>query len=103
MAHFDPLWVSGRGARLKEQWGFDYSCLKSKKRLNGRGENPVFGCSQKRSGMPSSTLIRTKLYRPPTTKDVVGHAELYQRLEEGRHLPLTLQRRKKEYRAANAA
>ena len=40
--------------------------------------------------MPSHTLIRTKLYRPPTTKDVVGRAELYERLEEGRHLPLTL-------------
>ncbi|MBW2160106.1 MAG: AAA family ATPase [Deltaproteobacteria bacterium] len=40
--------------------------------------------------MPSRTLIHTKLYRPPTTKDVVGRAELYERLEEGRHLPLTL-------------
>ena len=40
--------------------------------------------------MPSSTLIHTKLYRPPTTRDVVGRAELYERLEEGRHLPLTL-------------
>jgi len=40
--------------------------------------------------MPSSTLIRTKLYRPATTKDVVSRAELYERLEEGRHLPLTL-------------
>jgi LuxR family maltose regulon positive regulatory protein len=40
--------------------------------------------------MPSSTLIRTKLYRPATTKDVVSRGELYERLEEGRHLPLTL-------------
>ena len=40
--------------------------------------------------MRSSTLIHTKLYRPPITRDVVGRAELYERLEEGRHLPLTL-------------
>jgi LuxR family maltose regulon positive regulatory protein len=40
--------------------------------------------------MPSSTLIRTKLYRPPTTRDVVGRPELYERLEQGRGRSLTL-------------
>ena len=37
-----------------------------------------------------STPIRTKLHRPPTAHDVVGRAELYERLEEGRRLSLTL-------------
>ena len=40
--------------------------------------------------MPSRPLIHTKLYRPPTTRDVVGRDKLYERLEEARHLPLTL-------------
>jgi LuxR family maltose regulon positive regulatory protein len=40
--------------------------------------------------MPSPPLIHTKFCRPPVTRDVVGRAELYEQLEEARHLPLTL-------------
>ena len=40
--------------------------------------------------MSATPVIRTKLHRPPTTRDVVGRAELYEKLEENRHLPLTL-------------
>jgi len=40
--------------------------------------------------MPRTALIRTKLHQPPTTRDVVGRTELYERLEEGRRQSLTL-------------
>jgi LuxR family maltose regulon positive regulatory protein len=39
---------------------------------------------------PVTILIRTKLHRPAVTRDVVARVALYDRLEEGRHLPLTL-------------
>jgi LuxR family maltose regulon positive regulatory protein len=35
-------------------------------------------------------LIRTKLHRPPVTRDLLCREKLHERLDASRHLPLTL-------------
>ena len=39
---------------------------------------------------PTVPIIRTKLHRPPVARDLVCRKALHDRLEEGRHQPLTL-------------